>query len=77
VLNLEGSIFIFSFEPGVKNLALASKKGLKISDFHLLDGEGTTILALSQANKTLMIIDLMTGLILNQGKVAGNELQFD
>jgi hypothetical protein len=47
VLNLEGSLFIFSFEPGLKNLALISRKGLKISDFHLLDGEGTTVLALS------------------------------
>jgi hypothetical protein len=71
---MEGSIFIFSFEPGAKNLAITSRKGLKISDFHMLDGEGSTVLALSQSNKTLMIIDLMTGLILNQQKVAGTLL---
>lgn len=47
MLNLEGSLFVFSFETGPRNLALASKKGLKISDFYFLDGEGTTVLALS------------------------------
>jgi len=58
---MEGSLFLFSFEPGNKNIPILSKKGLKISDFSMLDGEGSTLIALSQSNKTLMILDLITG----------------
>jgi hypothetical protein len=74
---LEGSLFIFTFETGDKNFALLSKKGLKLSDFAFLDGEGTTVVALSHSNKTLLILDLMTGVTLNQVKVLGTDLQLD
>jgi len=42
-----------------------------------LDGEGTTVLAFSQSNKTLMIVDLLTGQTLNQSKVSGTEMLYD
>ena len=74
---MEGSLFIFSFEPGNKNVPIASKKGLKLSDFSFLDGEGTSVLAFSQSNKTLMIVDLLTGQTLNQSKVSGTEMLYD
>ena len=70
---MEGSLFIFSFEPGNKNVPIAQKKGLK----SFLDGEGTTVLAFSQSNTTLIIVDLLTGQTLNQSKVAGSEMLYD
>lgn len=42
-----------------------------------MDPDGTVIAALSSTNKTLSIIDCMTGEILAQSKTVGNMLQVD
>lgn len=63
-LNAEGTLFLHSFDLREDRSALFVHKGQKITDFGLMDPDATVIAALSSSNKTLSIIDCMTGEIL-------------
>jgi hypothetical protein len=76
-LNTEGTLFLHSFDLREDRSALFVQKGLKITDFGLMDPDATVIASLSSSNKTLSIIDCITGEILAQNKTVGNMLQVD
>lgn len=76
-LNAEGSLFLHSFDLSGDHDALFVYKGHKISDFSLLEEDGTVIAAFSHNNKALVILDCMTGETLAQAKVQGTHIQVD
>ena len=76
-LNQEGTLFLHSFDLKDDKSALFYGKNLKITDFGLIDPDATVVVALSSSNKSLSIIDCMTGDILVQSKTVGNLLQVD
>jgi WD40 repeat protein len=73
-LNLDGSLFLHSFGIDEDRAALFTYKGQKISDFGQMDNDGTVLAVLSSSNKTLSILDLMTGEILASVKTSANLL---
>jgi hypothetical protein len=60
-LNLDGSLFIFSFGQNTNNTPFFCKKGLKVLDFGFVDDEGTTVALISKETKSVLIFDFMTG----------------
>ena len=76
-LNLDGSLFLHSFGIDDDKAALFTYKGQKISDFGQIDNDGTVLAVLSCSNKTLSILDLITGEILASVKTSANLLQVD
>lgn len=78
-LNMEGSLFIHSFDLGEQSKVtpLFKSKGLKLSDFAVLDSEGV-VAAISNSNKTLTLLDTLIQEPLLQLKgVAGNLILAD
>ena len=71
-LNLDGSLFLHSFGIDEDRAALFTYKGQKISDFGQMDNDGTVLAVLSSSNKTLSILDLMTGEMLTSVKTSAN-----
>lgn len=66
-----------SFDLKEDKSALFIVKNLKISDFQPLDTDATLVVAISTQNKTLSVIDCLTGDTLAQSKTVGNLVQVD
>lgn len=63
-INGEGSLFVHIFDLSDTYQPCFTLKGHKISDFGIVDQDASVILAQSQSNKSLELVDTYTGEII-------------